>query len=206
MGIGWIGFYTPLIILLYLFMIRMLFVQERQQQGQALEDTEAELNYEHMSLRRVYLGYAIAAVFVIGAGTWLAFVGKDIAEATGWGESFVGSLFIAITTSLPEVAVSFSALRLGAVDMGVANMIGSNLFNMAIIGIDDIFYRQGPVLAAVSESHIYTGLVVLVMTGIVIAGFFFRRQYRRPVKVSWYVPVMIAVYLAGAYISFTMGD
>jgi len=145
-------------------------------------------------------------MFVIGAGIWLAFIGEDIAEATGWGESFVGSLLIAFTTSLPEMSVSFAALRLGAVDMCVANIIGSNLFNMAIIGVDDLFYWQGPVLAAVSDSHMFTGLIVLAMSCTIMVGLISRTRHKTPLGVSWYVPPLIGLYLLGAYISFALSD
>lgn len=200
LGIGWVGIYTPLLILLYLFSIRIIFIRERRQPVQT-QDAEANLQYEHITLRRAYLGFIIAAVFVIGAGIWLAFIGKELAESTGWGESFIGSLLIAFTTSLPEIVVSFAALRLGAVDMSIGNIVGSNLFNMAIIGIDDLFYWQGPVLAHVSESHIYTGLIALVMTGVIIAGLISRPQHKT-LGVSWYVPILIVLFFLGAYISF----
>lgn len=205
LGMGWVGIYTPILILLYLFMMRVIFTREQRQHFQLSEDIEV-LKYESLSLRRTYLSFALAATFVIGAGIWLAFIGKDIAQATGWGESFVGSLFIAFTTSLPEIAVSFAALRLGAIDMCIANIIGSNLFNMTIVSICDLFYWQGPILAAVSESHIFTGLIILAMTGIFLAGLTSRTQHKTPLGVSWYVPPLIALFLLGAYISFTMSD
>ena len=201
LGISWIGIYTPILILLYLITIRVIFTRERSQPAQT-QDQEAALQYEHITLRRAYLGFTIAAAFVIGAGIWLAFIGEEIADTTGWGESFVGSLFIAFTTSLPEISVSFAALRLGAVDMCIGNIVGSNLFNMMIIGIDDLLYWQGPILAHVSESHIFTGLIVLVMTGIVIAGLISRPRHKPSPRVSWYVPILIVLFLLGAYISF----
>jgi len=205
MGIGWMGMYTPLIILLYLFVMRVIFVREQRQNFQPSQDMDVS-KYEPMSLRKTYLSFALAAMFVIGAGIWLAFIGEDIAEATGWGESFVGSLFIAFTTSLPELSVSFAALRLGAVDMCVANIIGSNLFNMAIIGVDDLFYWQGPVLAAVSDSHMFTGLIVLAMSCTIMVGLSSRTRHKTPLRVSWYVPLLIGLYLLGAYISFALSD
>lgn len=202
LGIGWIGIYTPVLILLYLFLMRVIFKYEQRQSFEAPEEIEVS-KYESVSLRRAYLGFAIAALFVIGAGTWLAYVGRDIAESTGWDESFVGSLFIAFTTSLPEIAVSFAALQLGAIDMCVANIIGSNMFNMVIIGVDDVFYRQGPVLAAVSESHGFTGLIVLAMTCIVMVGIASRTGRKTRFGFTWYVPLLVGLFLLGAYLSFT---
>ncbi len=205
LGIGWIGIYTPIIFLLYLFMVRTIFRFEQRQQAESPQIREVARGYEYITLRRAYLYYAIAALFIIGAGTWLAFIGQEIAEVTGWEQSFVGSLFLGFTTTLPEIVVSFSALRLGAVDMCVGNMIGSNLFNMTIIGIDDLLYTPGPVLAAVSPSHILTALVVLLMSGIFIAGLISRPQRKTPLRISWYAIALIAVFLLGAYINFNIG-
>jgi len=197
MGIGWIGWYSPIIILLYLAFVRIIFRFEKRQPHQA-----AQLDYREISLKRVYFYFAISAAFIIGAGTWLAIIGNEIAGITGWGESFVGSLFLAFTTSLPEITVSFAAMRMGAVDLAVANMIGSNLFNMTIISIDDLFYLKGPVLAAVSENHLITALAVMLMTTIFIAGLHFRPK--RFFRLSWWNCALVVLFLLSAYFSFTM--
>ena len=197
MGIGWIGWYSPIIVLLYLAFVRIIFRFEKRQPHQA-----AQLDYREISLKRVYFYFAISAAFIIGAGTWLAIIGNEIAGITGWGESFVGSLFLAFTTSLPEITVSFAAMRMGAVDLAVANMIGSNLFNMTIISIDDLFYLKGPVLAAVSENHLITALAVMLMTTIFIAGLHFRPK--RFFRLSWWNCALVVLFLLSAYFSFTM--
>ena len=198
LGIGWIGWYSPLIILLYLFLVRQLFQYERRQPSPQV----AKLSYGEISLNRVYLNFAISAAFIIGAGIWLAIIGEEVAQVTGWGQSFVGSLFLAFTTSLPEITVSFAAMRIGAVDMAVANMIGSNLFNMTIIPVDDLFYLKGPVLASVSESNLITALAVILMTLVFIAGLRFRPK--RLFRLSWCNLSLIVLFLIGAYLSFTL--
>ena len=202
-GLG-IGIYTPVLVLLYLFFLRVMFKYEQRHSSQLSEVVE-EPGSKTISLRRAYVYFAIAAMFVIGAGIWLAYIGKDIAESTGWGDSFVGSLFVAFSTSLPEITVSFAALQLGAVDMCVANIIGSNIFNILIIAVDDIFYRQGPVLAAVSENHAFTGLIVLVMTSVVIVGLVSRTRHKTRLGFSWYVPFLVGLFVVSAYISFARG-
>lgn len=202
LGIGWIGWYTPIIILLYLVFMWKIFRSEQRQPSPQASDQRAEPDYGEITLGRVYLYFAIAAAFIIGAGTWLAIIGGEIAAITGWGQSFVGSLLLGFTTTLPEIIVSFAAMRMGAVDMAVANMIGSNLFNMTVIPIDDLFYLQGPVLASVSESHLITALVVILMTGIFMAGLRFRPK--RFLRLSWCNVALIALFLLGAYFSYTL--
>jgi len=199
LGLGWIGWYTPVIIILYLFFMWRIF---RSQQRQPARPLIEQPDYEGAPMSRVYLYFIIASVLIIGAGTWLAVIGEEIATVTGLGESFIGTLLIGFSTTLPEITVSFAALRLGAVDMAVANMIGSNLFNMAIIPIDDLLYTPGPVLNAVSTSNLFTAGIVILMTGVFIAGLHFKP--RRYFRVSWCSLTLIALFLIQAYLSYTM--
>ena len=198
MGIGWIGWYTPFILLLYFVFARILYRYE--QRHPSIKETEFE--YADKSLRHIYPYFSIAAVFIIGAGIWLAFIGDEIAVTYGWGQSFVGSLFLAFTTTLPEITVSFAAMRIGARDLAVSNLIGSNLFNLTIIPIDDLLYVKGPVLAAVSETHLVTACTVVLMTIVFIIGL--SRRHRRFYRLSWWNVILILLFLIGAYYNFQM--
>jgi len=203
--LGWVSIFTPLLILLYLFTLRKAFHHERSQQAQPVEEREAP-RYEEISLPRAYTYYSIAALSIIAGAIWLAFVGSEINEVTGWGATFVGSLFLAAVTSAPEVVVSIAALRLGAVDMAVANMLGSNMFNMGIVlAGDDLFYRAGSLFADVSINHVFSGLVAILMTCVIIVGLSSPSRRKMLPGVTWYTIVLIVLYLLGFYILFIMG-
>ena len=196
-GLLWLGWYTPVIVLLYFVFVRVIFIIEQRQHS----PTETGLDYREDKSWKVYSHFAVSAVIIIGAGIWLAFIGDEITLVTGWGKNFVGSLILAFTTTLPEMTVSYTAMRMGATDMAIANMIGSNLFNATIIPIDDLLYLKAPVLSAVSESHLITAILVIVMTMIFIFGI--NRRPRRFFRLSWWNLILIALFLAGAYFSFT---
>ena len=149
-----------------------------------------------------FLYFSITALFVIGSAICLAFIGYEIAEIIGLGESFVGSFFHAFTTSLPEITVSFVALRLGAVDMAVADILGSNMFNIVIIFLVDLFFSQGAILSSVSSAHLITAVVAVVMSLLVIIGLRFRQKRKTFIVISWYSPALIALYIFGAYTLF----
>lgn len=202
-AIGWVGIYSLVLVLLYFLGSRGIFQFERgEQRGQ--EAGIKALRYEKISSRRAYLSFAIAALAIIGSGTWLAVIGDEIAAVTGWGATFVGSFFLAATTSLPELVVSIAALRLGAIDMAIANMLGSNMFNMGIgIAGCDLFYRSGSIFSAVSTSHVFTASIAILMTLIVVAALISRPQRKTPLGMSWYAIGLIVVYLLGAYAIFT---
>ena len=154
-GIGFsfagIGGYTPIIFILYALGARAVFNYEREHREQAAEDTEEQ--YPRITLRRAVRSYAAASVVVVLVGIALPFVAVRLAALMGWQQTFVGTLFVAAVTSVPELVVSVVAVRIGAVDMAMANILGSNMFNMLVLGIDDLFYRKGPILAHVSPVH-----------------------------------------------------
>ena len=83
-----------------------------------------------------------AAVFFILAGGLLLALGADllvgssveIAMRLGASELLIGLTIVAIGTSLPELAASISAVRAGHGDMCAGNIVGSNLFNILLIG------------------------------------------------------------------------
>lgn len=198
MEIGWVGWYTPFIVLLYFVFERTIYHYEQRHPSLR----ESALEYANISLKRTILYFSIAAVFIIGAGIWLPFVGDEIASVYGWGQSFVGSLFLAFTTTLPEITVSFAAMRMGAKDLAVANLIGSNLFNLTIISLDDLLYFKGPVLAAVSETHLVTAATVVLMTIVFIIGL--SHKHQRFFRLSWWNMTLFLLFLLGAYYSFRL--
>ena len=90
--------------------------------------------------------------------------------------------------------MNFAAVRIGALDMAAANLFGSNLFNIAVLGFDDILYRQGPILLAVSRAHMATLSAAILMTGIAIVGLTFRARRKR-YRLSWDAMAMVGVYV-----------
>jgi cation:H+ antiporter len=136
---GQIGIYSLALFLLYLLAQYMIYRFPQEKSGDNRGSEAVPAKGDGMSLKRVVIFFIATAVVTAGAGTWLAFVGDQISEVTGLSTSFVGTLFLAICTSAPEIVVSISAVRLGAIHMAVGNVVGSNLFNMGvIIFVDDV--------------------------------------------------------------------
>lgn len=200
LALGWVGIPSILIIILYLVAVRYMFRFERKRQSATPSGEPPQ--YGDVSMRTVWLKFAFASAAVIGAGIWLPFVGREIAEITGWGASFIGTLFLAVTTSMPELVVTVAALRLGAIDMAVADLVGSNMADIAIIALVDLFYTEGSLIASVSSTHITTAIVAIAMTLIVILALRFRQRHKTFVVISWYAVVLIMLYAFGAYALF----
>jgi len=203
LALGWVSIPSIIILIVYLVGMRGMFRFERRQQLPLPK--AAPLRYEDIPTGTVWFRFTLAAAAVIGAGVWLSFIGGEIAETTGWGASFVGTLFLAVTTSMPELVVTIGALRLGAVDMAVADILGANMLDIVIITWADLFYTRGPIFSLVSNAHLITAAVVMVMSLLVIVGLRFRQKRKTFIVISWYGLALIGLYLFGAYALFTLG-
>lgn len=202
-AIGHVGFYTPLIVVAYFIAMRALFGFEKRQLAAFTEDQTQ--HFPDVTLRQAILGYSFAAAIVSGAGAWLPFVGEALAHAYGWHSSFVGTLFVAAATSLPELVVTLAALRLGALDMAIANLLGSNLFDILIIAVDDLFFLRGPLLSYVSGAHAFTTFSAIIMTGVAIIALILRPSGRVLNAVGWVSVLLAVVYVANSYVLFRFG-
>jgi cation:H+ antiporter len=196
-----IGVYTPILIVLYFVSMRTAFVYDARRPL----STAAKSGKTDVSLVRAIFLYLLAAIIVAGAGAWLPFVGAEIADTMGWRMTFVGTLFVAAATSMPELVVTTSALRLGALDMAIANLLGSNLFAVFIIAIDDLAYRRDSLFEAVSPTHAVTAFAVVIMSGIVIVALLFRPTTRFQGVISWASLSLSIVYLLSSYAVFLYG-
>ena len=201
--LGWVGLYSPVLMAGYFVAMRLIFTHERHRRAREVREVAEELQYEQIRLRTAIVHYAIAAAMVVGAALWLPRLGADLARQTGLGEAFVGSLFIAITTSLPEIVVSLAAVRLGAIDLGIGNVLGSNLFNLLILGLDDVFYRQGPLLTGADPSHGIAILAVVMMYALFLVGLTYRVITKR-FAVAWDTGAIAAVYATAVGLAYLL--
>lgn len=190
-----LGPYSPLLLGLYLLALRSVFAHEQGQRGaharRAVRPAAAEV-------ARHWWRFGLAAAVVLLAGVALPGTADALAQAFGLSRSLVGTVFMALATTLPEMAVTVSALRLGALDMAIGNLLGSNLFNLAILAVDDLAYTRGPLLADAAPVHAGTAATALVMTGLVIVGLVLRPQGRLLRRASWISAGLLAAWMINA--------
>lgn len=137
--------------------------------------------------------FIISGLIVVICGLFLAKIGKEIVINSGMSETFVGLVFLAVVTSLPELIVSVSALKLGSVDMAVGNILGSNLFDTLIIPVTDLFYLKAQILSAISLSHVFTISLAIVFSAIVMAGLLYRSK-KSFLKFGWDIIAMLIIF------------
>lgn len=200
-SVGHVSLASLLLVAIYLAGMRALYLAE--QRAPAAQPRPAQR--PAAGLRRALMGYGAASAAIIGLGIWLPLIGVELARVMGWSDSFVGTLFMALATSVPELATTWGAMRLGAIDMVFGNLLGSNLFDLLILAVDDLAYRAGPLYAHLSPLHAVSALTASAMSGAVIVALVHRPVARVWRIGSWASLVLLALYLFNAVVQFTHG-
>lgn len=169
--VAWIGGYSLLFITIYLVAIRVLFLYEKKQHIEHIFPSSGSL-----TLKQVIARYSVHAGILMVAAMALPFFGKALAAETGLGQSLFGTLFMAASTSLPEIVISVAAIRIGAINLAIGNIFGSNIFNIGILALDDMLYIKGPILLYTSPNHIIPVIGTIIITAIGITGIVFRAE------------------------------
>jgi cation:H+ antiporter len=191
--LGWIGPYSLFFVVIYFVAMRLVFSYEKRQISIFMKEKTVEFKYKNISTKTAIVNYSINAIVVIIAASFLPKIGEGIAETTGLGQTFVGNIFIALSTSLPEVVVSITAIKIDAIDLAIGNLFGSNIFNIFILAIDDIFFIKGPLLSFANPNHIISALSAIAMTTIAIVGLTYRAE-RKPLFLAWDSIGIVTVY------------
>lgn len=124
------------------------------------------------------LRFAAAAAGILLLAPFFAARARDLAQASGLGATFFGTLFLGLCTSLPEIVTSFAALRLGAIDLAVGNLFGSNVFNMTIFFAMDLARPGESIFTGLDPTHVVSALVALILMALGLASIVFRAERR----------------------------
>ncbi len=199
--IGWMGVDSLVIIAAYVVAVRL--IQGNPPPG-SQPAAPPEIPEGTASLRRGIIGFLIAAGALVVITPVMVKSADEISVITGLGTTFIGTTLVALVTSLPELVTTLAAIKIGAEDMAIGNLFGSNLFNMFAIGLTDLFYTQGRFLAAIDPSFLLVGVVGLLMTGMGLIGNLAKLERK-----IWFIEVdafaLIVVYLASLWLLYAHG-
>ncbi|MBI3174090.1 MAG: sodium:calcium antiporter [Chloroflexi bacterium] len=194
-GLLGVSFLSLGILALYLIGARMIARLEQQRVTEVLEQEAREQNYGQVTARKAYVVFILNAVAVVALGIWLSSIGDRLAATTGLSRSFVGNLFLAATTSLPEIAASLAAIRMAAIDLAIGNVLGSNLFNIVLFTVYDIADGSANFWASLNNANAFAAVMTMMMTGVVIISLMYRASPRLPYRLSWDGLALVSMYL-----------
>ncbi|QOY35099.1 sodium:calcium antiporter [Anaerobacillus isosaccharinicus] len=190
------------ILLLVIYVIGMYALSKKAKEGEEDEEEVPQIS-SAISLKRAIIGFSIAAIVILLAGSLLAITGDKIAVITGLGSSFVGSFLIAATTSLPEAVAVLIAIQLRNYNLAIGSVLGSNVFNILILIGADVFYRPAPIISTVSSVHSITAVATFILSVIVVYSLV---RFKLPrFQTAYWIPsaVLIIVYFVSSLLIFT---
>ncbi len=195
-----ISIVSIVLFVLYFVAIKLIYEFEHKYD---FDDPE-EINPEDaivMSFKQAKQGFAISGLTVIATGIALSYTADRIAVTpifgVSLGESFVGVVLLALATSLPELTVTLQAVRMGSFNMAAGNILGSNIFNITIIFIADLLYREGSIFKSLTEFHIISAIFSLIVLVVFMIGILFREKKRK--IDSWIIGIL---YILAMYILY----
>jgi len=198
--IGWLGLDSLSLIVIYIGGM-WLIQRESRRHGTPVG---VELDVPGIGLTHAIIGFVVSAVVLAFASPWLVRAAKEIALITGLGTGFVGVTLFAFVTSLPEVVSVLVAVRLGAFDMAVGNLFGSNIFNMLAMAITDGFYLQGLLFSDINANFALAGLLVVLLINLGLVGNLARLERR-----LWFVELdallIILSFIGGMILLYQRG-
>ncbi len=128
-------------------------------------------------LRILWLRFTALAAVVATLGYVVTQTGVVIAAESGLSETFVGAMFTAVATSLPELVTAVAAVRRGALTLAVADILGGNSFDVMLVAFADVAYREGSIFHALDNQHLLIVSLSMLMTGILLLGLLRRERF-----------------------------
>lgn len=123
-----------------------------------------------MSTPILLLCYLVLAVFVVYFSIKLSFYVDELDKKTNLSGAFIGGIMLAAVTSLPELFTSITSVVIGSPELVLGNVLGSDNFNLIIIGICLLFAAAQFTRSKISKTHLFTLLLTLLMFGAAFFG------------------------------------
>lgn len=114
------------------------YLTQRDEGDNGESDDEDRVKAGPAALRCLFAGAVI-----LGAGIWLSHLGDAVAEAYQLDEGFIGTLFLGAVSSLPELVTGLAAVRAGLLALAAGSILGSNVFNLGILGVCELIHVSG---------------------------------------------------------------
>ena len=198
-----VGIDSLILIILYFLGIVVIFKYSKKTKPDDVLGVP-EKNYTAYSLPLTNIKFLIAAIIIIFTAMKLAQVSNSLADLTGWGTTFMGTVMLAIITSLPELVTALAAIRIKAYDLAVGIVLGANILDMTIPFFSDIFYDGPPILSVVSPQHIISALMAIILTSIVIGSVVYKPK-RTVFSLEIAAWLIFLVYFLGIFLIFKVG-
>ena len=197
-----VGIDSLFIFIIYFLGMLLIFRYSKKNRPKDIMENPEE-NYSAYSLIQTNIKFIVAGIIIVFTAMELAKIANHLAEITGWGSTFMGTIMLAIITSLPELVTSIAAVKIKAYDLALGIILGANIINMTIPFFSDVFYSGAPILSVVSSQFIISALIAIILTSIAIASVVYK-----PRKAIFHLDIaawlILFGYFLGIYLIFNV--
>ncbi len=154
-------------IVIYSFIMRHAYDLNKQDGSQELEETT--LSDEKISTTKTIVAFTFFTASIIGISWALVVVCQQMARVDvpiygkALGEHFIGSLILAVATSIPELATTYQMVRRGFTSMAVENIAGSNIFNLLVLVLASVFSTKN-LWTQIPFNSLYTIFLIFIVS------------------------------------------
>lgn len=177
----------PSFIIIISYIIYLKKAQEKDSKKEVIKTKE-----------HVLLKFLIVGILMVIVSIFLTLIVNIIADKNpNVASSFIGAILLGITTSMPEVITFIALIKMKSFDLALSDIIGSNLFNLLILAIGDIFLKNKEIYYFVDKESMF-----LLVFGFILTILSFYQNNRKVVKnkLIYIVPSLIGVLLYIYYI------
>lgn len=121
--------------------------------------------------------FAVYGAVVGTAGYALSQTGIALSKGFGVSETLIGAVFTAVVTSLPELVTCLSAVRQGALNLAIGDILGGNSFDVLFVAFSDIAYRTGSIYHVLERQHVFLISITILMTAVLLLGLLRREKH-----------------------------
>ena len=152
------------------------------------------------SSNNVVMKLVVTAVLMIFSSIILTLIVNNLAKIHPYfSSSFLGAIFLGITTSLPEVVTCYSLINMNSYDLALDDIIGSNFFNLLVLSIGDLFVRNVPIFNVIDR-----GVITLIVLGLFFTLLsFLNTKYSK--KTYGFISFLIVIMYLGYWIINFLG-
>ena len=193
---GWLlGWFNPMSLIIIAIYVVSLILTPKTEEKEDNEEVDS-----HLTVKQIWIRFTLASIILIAASITVTIVTDKVVVGFGIGETFGGSLFLGVATSLPEVTATLALCKKKNFDAAYGDIIGSCTFNVIILGIADaVSFRAGPLFHITSDSFMLLigtafTLLLLFLSILFIRSKFFKNNVKSRIFLYAVSTLLISSY------------
>ncbi len=155
----------------------------------------------------IWLLFVVSLVIIIYVSNKIGGVVDALDKKTKLSGAFLGAVLLAAVTSLPELVTSTTTAIMNEPDMTLGNILGTNLFDIVIIGIILVMFYNRIKHRSVCKSNVVFGAFTVIISAIILVCMIFDIKVVIPyVNINIITLMIFVLYLLALFLMRRFND